>query len=120
MARLNLILIALMFFLSVKSQENTFNCYTLIAGKDATADGAVIVAHNEDDFGEQIVNFYKVPARPAGTEFTTNAGETITIENESVPYLWLEMPGMNFSDCFLNESGVVVVSNQCSSKEENP
>jgi dipeptidase len=120
MSRLNLILIALIFFLSVKSQENAFNCYTLIAGKGATADGAVIVAHNEDDFGEQIVNFYKVPARPAGTEFATNTGETIVSEEESVPYLWLEMPGMNFSDCFLNESGVVVVSNQCSSKEENP
>lgn len=79
-----------------------------------------MVAHNEDDFGEQIVNFYKVPSRPAGTTFYTNEGAEIVSKQESVSYLWLEMPGMNFSDSFLNENGVVVVSNQCSSREENP
>ncbi|PIE88788.1 MAG: hypothetical protein CSA04_00065 [Bacteroidetes bacterium] len=110
----------LLIFSASLAQEEAFNCYTVIVGKKASADGAVLVAHNEDDFGEQIVNFYKVPSRPSGTTFYTHNGTPIKSEAPSVPYLWLEMPGMQFSDCFLNESGVIIVSNQCSSKEENP
>ena len=39
------------------------NCSTIIVGKDASASGFVMVAHNEDDGGNQIVNFYKFPSK---------------------------------------------------------
>ncbi len=120
MTRSVLFIVILIILSSGVAPAQEFNCFTVIAGKDATIDGSVMVAHNEDDFGEQIVNFYKVPSRPAGTTFHTNEGEKIVSTRESVPYLWLEMPGMNFSDSFLNENGVIVVSNQCSSREDNP
>ena len=34
------------------------NCFGIIAGKNATTDGSVLVGHNEDDGGEQMLNMY--------------------------------------------------------------
>lgn len=98
------------------------NCFTVVAGKDATADGSVMVAHNEDDHGKNLVNWYRVPRQ------THDNGETITLATGAeVPqvqttygYLWLEMPGMKFADSYINEHGVVIASNACPSREDNP
>jgi hypothetical protein len=40
------------------------DCFTVIAGRAATADGAVLLAHNEDDHSPQIVNWIKVRTSP--------------------------------------------------------
>ena len=104
-----------------QQEERSFNCFTVIAGKDASADGSVYLAHNEDDWGDQIVNMYKVP-RMEHAE-----GETITLKNggkvEQAPvtyeYWWIEMVALSFSDTYLNEHGVMIVSDQCTSREEN-
>jgi hypothetical protein len=32
-------------------------CFTIVAGKDGSADGYVIMAHNEDDGPPQVVNY---------------------------------------------------------------
>ena len=32
-------------------------------------------------------------------------------------YIWMEMPGQDFADSFMNENGVIVTSNSCPSKE---
>jgi dipeptidase len=101
--------------------ENPFNCFSVLAGKNATTDGSVMFAHNEDDWGDRIVNFYKVPQE------TYQKGETITMEtgaklpraNQTFSYLWLEMPEMEFSDSYMNEWGVTIASDACSSREEN-
>ncbi len=77
-------------------------------------------AHNEDDWGDRIVNFYKVPA------MQHKAGETITLKNEgelkqvskTYSYLWLEMPEMEFSDSYMNEWGVTIGSDACMSREK--
>lgn len=37
--------------LALQAQQN-FNCFTIVAGKKATADGSVLLAHNEDDYAE--------------------------------------------------------------------
>ena len=49
------------------------NCFGIIVGKNASATGEVILGHNEDDGGEQMLNIY------AGPE-----------------YIWAEFP-MNWS-----------------------
>src|SRR6056297_603728 len=77
-----------------------FNCYSLVVGKDASESGSLLMAHNEDDHGENLVNWFKVPRK------VHEEGETITLQNGAVvprvdttwEYLWLEMPGMKFSD----------------------
>jgi len=98
------------------------DCFSILVGKNASATGAVLFAHNEDDASPQLVNWYKVPRRQhAATEIIqTNHGAEIPQVSETFAYLWLEMPGMEFSDSYLNEWGVTIASNQCPSREDQP
>ena len=83
-----------------QSTTHPDNCFTILVGKQASADGSVLMAHNEDDDGEQMVNVY------------------ITQPEEGIArYLWCELPKQKNSDAFLNEHGVAVASNYCPSKE---
>ena len=70
------------------------NCFSVIAGRAATVDGSVLMAHNEDDHGEQMLNIYVVPAT-----------------DKSLRYIWCEFPGMEVSDVYMNQFGVSVASN---------
>ena len=77
------------------------NCFSVIAGRAATVDGSVLMAHNEDDHGEQMLNIYVVPA-----------------SEKNLRYIWCEFPGMEVSDVFMNQYGVSVASNGCPSRED--
>ena len=55
------------------------NCFGIIVGKNASANGEVIFGHNEDDGGEQMLNLYASPE-----------------------YIWAEFPGMETADAFMN------------------
>ena len=80
-------LLAISSILQLNAQEHPYmNCFAVIAGKDATTDGSVMLAHNEDDPGEQMLNIYNVPRNEAAG---TNK------------YLWIEFPGMAVADAFL-------------------
>lgn len=119
-----LVFLLLISTLSVSSQtvvDEPFNCFTLVAGKGATTDGSVMLAHNEDDYGQQIVNWLVVPRQehPEGSVVKTQWGGQIKQVSGTSKYLWFEMPGMSFSDSYLNEHGVVVVSNACHSREDS-
>lgn len=94
-------LFALLLSVSAFAQEELYNCFSIIAGKNATADGSVLLAHNEDDSPEQMLNVY-VRER----------------NEEHCKHIWCEMPGMEVADSFLNEYGVAVVSNACPSVED--
>jgi dipeptidase len=37
------------------------NCFTILVGRNATVDGSVLVAHNEDNAGPPFVELHKVP-----------------------------------------------------------
>ena len=69
------------------------NCFAVLAGKGATTDGSVLLAHNEDDSGEQMLNIYNVPRNSMG---------------KNNKYIWVEFPGMEVSDAYLNEYGVAI------------
>lgn len=101
------------------SQEE-FNCFSVLAGKKATSDGAVLFAHIEDDYGKQLVNWYAVPRKDyhEGSELILKNGGRVGQPAKTARYLWLEMPGMDYSDSYLNEYGVCIGSNSCPSRED--
>jgi hypothetical protein len=57
------ILIILMIpFPSLTGQNKSdLNCFSVLVGKNASVDGSVFFAHNEDDEGENFVDIHKVP-----------------------------------------------------------
>lgn len=119
--------VCLIFFclcLALSSPANSIdsNCYSIVVGKDASSDGYVIMAHNEDDDPPCVVNHYKVPRKShsADEKFgLLNGGEIDEVE-ETYSYIWSEMPGLRFSDSYINEFGVSVASDACPSREDRP
>jgi len=83
------------------SAAQDYNCFSIIAGRSATVDGSVLMAHNEDDSGEQMLNIYVSPA-----------------SDKSLRYIWCEFPGMEVADVFMNQFGVCIASNGCPSRED--
>ncbi len=118
--------LAILIHFSLTSQQpclTHFNCFTVIAGRNATSDGSVLFAHNEDDYGTRIVNWYRVERKiySAGENLIINdSGAIISQADETNAYLWLDMPEMEFSDSYMNEYGVVIASDQCDSREDDP
>ncbi|MEE9571755.1 MAG: C69 family dipeptidase, partial [Candidatus Neomarinimicrobiota bacterium] len=92
-----LLLFSLFIFHGVYPQDDhsQYNCLSILVGKEATVDGSVLFAHNEDDSGINLVNWYKVP------RLSHQKGENISLINngqipqvdETFSLLWLEMPG---------------------------
>lgn len=104
------------------SAQEEHNCFSVIAGKKATVDGSVLFAHIEDDYGKQLVNWIAVPQKlyQQGAEFILKNGGRIGQVPVTSRYIWLEIPGMDFSDSYLNEHGLCIASNSCSSREDKP
>ncbi|MBU0528869.1 C69 family dipeptidase, partial [bacterium] len=60
--KLSLILFLFIFhFIFPQDDNSQYNCFSILVGKNATMDGSVLFAHNEDDSGINLVNWYKVP-----------------------------------------------------------
>jgi len=95
-------------------------CFSIVVGKNASTDGCVIMAHNEDDSPPQIVHHHKVPRKryAPGEEVTLRNGGRLDQVNETWAYIWSEMPGMLFSDSYVNEWGVGITSDNCPSGED--
>ena len=98
---------------------NAIGCSTVIVGKDVSKTGTIIVGHNEDNGGRILSAQYWVPAA------THAKGEMITFEptaakipqvEKTFGFYWsqtFDPNGASFSDGFVNENGVVIVSNAC-------
>jgi len=96
-------------------------CYTVVVGRDASADGAVLVGHNEQNTGERFINFRKIPRMQykAGDVVDLAAGGHLPQVRETYAFLWSENPGVSFSDSYMNEWGVAVVSDGCPDRGED-
>jgi len=96
------------------------NCFSMLAGKNASIDGSVMIAHNEDDWGDLYVDWHKVPRikHEPGSMVRLQFGGEVEQVPETWSFFWLQMPDMQFSDSYMNEWGVTIASNQCISKEE--
>lgn len=102
------------------SGQSQLNCYTILVGKKASTDGSVIIAHNEDDYDDIIVNVRKIAPRNYGPEVKINLGHGgfYQTEGQTNGFLWIEATGQEFADSFINDYGVVITSNSCPSREE--
>jgi dipeptidase len=116
------LLIILLAAGGLRAEGDSLNCFTILAGKNTTADGSVLLAHNEDDHGRLLVNVYKVPAQEhsKGELVTLKNGETLPQVKNTPAMLWLEIPETDFADAYINEYGVAVTSNSCPSREDKP
>ena len=121
-------ILALAFFaapakINPPDEETNLACSSLAAGKLATVDGSVLFGHNEDDSPCPTL-MHVVPRvyhEPGEKIVMWDTGGTIDqVEGWTWAYLWSEMPGYKFSDSYLNEWGVSIASDNCSSSREIP
>ena len=107
--------------LAVGSFASSANgCYAVVVGKDASTDGAVLLGHNEQNYGQRYLNFRKVPRieHKDGEMVRLQGGAEIPQVKESYAFLWSENPGTTYSDGYLNEWGVAIVSDGCPDRAE--
>jgi len=117
-----LTVVSVLTFTGLVSAASFDGCFSIVVGKGASADGYVIMAHNEDDFPPQVVNHHKISRKkylPGEKVDLINGGQLKQIE-QTWAYLWSEMPGMFFSDSYINEWGVCITSDNCPSREDKP
>jgi dipeptidase len=105
--------------LSPTVERQADDCFTVLAGKAATADGSVMIGHNEDDRGDIIVNLRKIQPRDYGAPQKISLGEGGTFETDGRTngFLWIEATTQEFADSFINDHGVVIASDSCPSRE---
>ncbi|MFA7115912.1 MAG: C69 family dipeptidase [Bacteroidales bacterium] len=94
---------------TAKNDFDGMNCYTIIVGKDVSSTGKVIVAHNEDDWNESIVDFHYLNATDVHTDMAS-------AEVADANLLWIEVTNENYADGFINQYGVSICSNCTSSR----
>jgi dipeptidase len=97
-------------------------CTAVIVGKKASADGSVILAHNEDLGGRQFINFRVVPRLdyPEGATTSLSVGCEISQVRQTYAFLWCQFPGASSSDTGVNEWGVAVTNNASASRVAPP
>lgn len=107
-------------FLSVISGKKVDACTSIAAGKKASSTGRVLLGHNEDDNGMCMVLKHVVAPsehRHGGTfSFEDNRAD-LPEPAHTLGYIWSQIcsiPGSSGADCFYNERGVSVVSDNCS------
>ena len=115
--------IALMalFLFTVAPSPAFADCTSVVVGRKASADGSVLLGHNEDNGGRIVMPQYVVP------RMTHEPGEVIRFENGGTTpqrpvtwgFIWSQTPGGSFSDFFVNEWGVAVASDNCGSTRED-
>lgn len=112
------------FALTSAGERPAEACYALVVGKAASTDGSVLVGHIEQNAATRYVIFRREPrASHAPVETVTlQRGATVPQVPETWAYLWSHIPDQEFSDGYLNELGVAVVSDACPSQfgDEEP
>ncbi|MCQ2389921.1 MAG: gamma-glutamyl-gamma-aminobutyrate hydrolase family protein [Kiritimatiellae bacterium] len=101
-------------------------CTVIIVGKKASTTGRVIVGHNEDDRGPYVMRHGRVPARewPAGSVLPAEKGlAAIPQVPHTLGFFWSELKASwgpaGAADAFLNEKGVLVVSDNAGHTKED-
>jgi dipeptidase len=98
------------------------NCFTILVGKNASTDGSVFVAHNEDDLNDHnFVDLHKVPRiqhHPGEQVVFLNNTDSLDEVAETYAYFWIT--GSKYAEeQYVNEWGVAITSNSSQSKVQN-
>ncbi|MFH1920353.1 MAG: C69 family dipeptidase, partial [Planctomycetota bacterium] len=82
---------------------------------------SVLVGHSEQNGGRRILNFRRIPRRrfAEGASVGLRRGGKLEQVPETWAFLWSENPGLEFSDAYLNEWGVGIVSDRCATREDD-
>jgi dipeptidase len=96
-------------------------CYAVVVGREASSDGSVLLGHAEQNGGTRMLNFRRVSRQKhdAQEQVVLRHGGRLPEVGETWAFLWSELPGLEFSDNYLNEWGVAVVSDYCPSREDD-
>ena len=118
--------LCLILALAVAVTAPSSACTTILVGKNASASGRVLVAHNEDDPFMLAVRHGVVPARdwPAGSAIPAEKGRAAVPQAaHTLAFYWSEAKmsggGPSNADAFYNENGVYVVSNGAGATRED-
>jgi len=97
------------------------DCFTVLVGKNASVDGAVLFGHNEQNGGRRIINYIYIPRMEflPGDEVILKNGGRLPQVKETYAMWWLQNPEVQFGDSYFNEWGVVVSSDACSTREDS-
>lgn len=106
----------LIFFLSFTclygQSDFDLNCFSILVGKNASIDGSVFFAHNEDDAGQNFVDIHKVPRlmhKSGEKQIFVDALDSINEVEETYGYLWIS-GSCYVEEQYLNEWGVAITS----------
>lgn len=96
-------------------------CFTIVVGRQATVDGSVLVGHNEENEGPYFVNFRRLRLEQIRTIAVSPRRATWPGELRLPRYgfLWSQIPGREYSDTYLNDAGLLILSNGCPSREDD-
>ncbi|MGE5410174.1 MAG: dipeptidase [Clostridiales bacterium] len=114
--------LTLNFFNIFGQNESELNCFTILVGKNASTDGSVFMAHNEDDLNDHnFVDLHKVPRIKHKADekqiFLFNT-DSIDEVKETFAYFWIT--GSKYvEEQYLNEWGVAITSNSSRSNVLN-
>lgn len=121
--KLILVMVCQLFLFAFFLWTDNNNGFTIITGKDASASGAVMVAHNEDAAGKDLmadVHIIEPDAHFSGEVIAVKNNPTIPQVSMTYGFLWIQVASIDFSDSYINRKGVVMTSNACKSREDRP
>ncbi len=112
---------AIIGFFLITPADTAGDCFAVLVGKKASADGSVLFGHNEQNGGRRIINYWYVPRmqHPEGTEVVLKNGGRLPQVEETYAMLWLQNPEVEFGDSYFNEWGVAVSSDACPTREDS-
>ncbi|MCU0872602.1 MAG: hypothetical protein MUE50_09690 [Pirellulaceae bacterium] len=95
-------------------------CDAVVVGRLASADGSVLLGHNEENALDRVLEFRKIPRQRPAADAKVDLGRGGQLDSvpETSAFLWSENPGLEYSDGYLNEWGVAVASIQCMTRED--
>jgi dipeptidase len=96
-------------------------CFAVIVGRKASADGSVLIGHNEQNPGRRVLHFSRLPRQrfDDGAVVRLQHGGQLPQVKQTLGFLWSECPGLERGDNYLNDRGVAVMSNQCRTREDD-
>jgi len=97
-----------------------WNCFAVVVGKDCTTGGKVLYGHNEDSGSHHPFYVWNVAGakHAEGERVTLHRGGTVPQVARTNGFLWMQMPGLSYSDTYVNEHGVAVATNRAPSRIE--